>query len=294
VRPVARLRDAASRLAEGNLDERVPPEDTGGVAEIVLLAQAFNHMAERVEVMMDRQRAFVANASHELRTPLTNIKLRAEALGNGALEDPKVAHRFITEIEGEADRLGRLASDLLTLSRLDSTQPARRLAVDLSALTVEAADRMAIRAEKAQVTVALDLQRGLPTIAADPSDMDTLVTNLLDNALQYTPPGGTITAFCGTELQQVILTVSDTGVGIPQEDLPHIFDRFYRADRARSRRGAVGGSGAGLGLAIVKGIVSAHGGVVEAHSGTGAGTTITVRFPVALGEAPLGPAVAVP
>ena len=127
VRPVARLRDAASRLAEGNLDERVPPEDTGGVAEIVLLAQAFNHMAERVEVMMDRQRAFVANASHELRTPLTNIKLRAEALGNGALEDPKVAHRFITEIEGEADRLGRLASDLLTLSRL---------AVDLSALTV--------------------------------------------------------------------------------------------------------------------------------------------------------------
>ncbi|HEX9117319.1 MAG TPA: HAMP domain-containing protein, partial [Anaerolineae bacterium] len=117
VGPVRRLRDAATRLAAGDLDERVPDADTGGVAEIGQLATAFNHMAGRIGDMINRERAFVANASHELRTPLTNIKLRAEALNNGALDDPVVARRFVGEIESEADRLGKMAGDLLSLSR---------------------------------------------------------------------------------------------------------------------------------------------------------------------------------
>src|SRR5512142_503323 len=147
-RPVRRVRDAAARLASGDLQERVPAVDTAGIAEIGQLAQAFNHMAEQVADMIERQRYFVASASHELRTPLTNIKLRAEALGNGAMDDRAVARRFVTDIENEANRMGRMAGDLLTLSRQDAGGAAAREPVDPAALIAGAAEEMSMRAER--------------------------------------------------------------------------------------------------------------------------------------------------
>jgi signal transduction histidine kinase len=278
VRPVGRLRDAAARLAAGNLEQRVPP---GGAAEMAQLASAFNEMAERIEASMKAQRVFVANASHELRTPLTNIKLRAEALEDGALEDPVVARKFVQEIGSEANRLSRMANDLLTLSRQDGTSRLVREPVDLSMLIPAVAGEMGLRAEKGGVSLGQEIALDLPVLSANPADLRTLLVNLIDNALQYTEPGGSITISARATGPQpgVLIQVADTGSGIAAEDLAHIFDRFYRADKARRRGTGVTGSGAGLGLSIVKGIVEAYGGTASAQSAQGQGTTIIVRLP---------------
>jgi signal transduction histidine kinase len=290
VRPVIRLRAAAARLAGGNLSERVPAESTGGVTELVELGEAFNEMAERIEGMITSQRAFVANASHELRTPLTNVKLRAEALNNGALDDPVMARKFAHEIESEANRLARMANDLLSLTRQDAIASQTREKMNLGHLISEVTGEMSLRASKGGVTLVQEIAPDLPLVNADPAGMQTVLLNLLDNALQYTPPGGTITArACGDEgRKHVIMQVSDTGAGITAEDLPHIFERFYRADKSRSRRiaqqrngSALAGSGAGLGLAIVHGIVEEHDGAISAESELGHGTTLTVTLPAA-------------
>ncbi len=288
VRPVARLRAAAARLAAGNLGERVPADSTGGVTEIAELGEAFNDMAERVENMITSQRAFVANASHELRTPLTNVKLRAEALNNGALDDPVAARKFAQEIESEANRLARMANDLLSLTRHDVIASQTRETLDLANLIGEVSSEMSLRATKGGVRLEQEIAPDLPAVSADPAGIQTVLLNLLDNALQYTPGGGTITVrACPDESRQkVIMQVSDTGAGILAEDLPHIFERFYRADKSRSRHmaqqrngSALAGSGAGLGLAIVRGIIEEHGGSVAAASEPGQGTTLTVSLP---------------
>jgi two-component system OmpR family sensor kinase len=278
VRPVGRLRDAAARLAAGNLEQQVPP---GGVTEMAQLASAFNDMVKRIEASIKAQRVFVANASHELRTPLTNIKLRVEALEEGALEDPSVARKFVQEIGSEADRLSRMANDLLTLSRQqDVPQPVRE-PVNVSVLIPTVVGEMGLRADKERVALIPEIMPDLPVLSADPTGLHMLLVNLLDNALQYTKPGGSITisARATGPRPAVEIQVADTGSGIAAEDLPHIFERFYRADKARGRGTIVTGSGAGLGLAIVRGIVEAHGGTVSAESSLGQGTRITVRLP---------------
>jgi signal transduction histidine kinase len=238
-------------------------------------------MVERIEGSIKAQRAFVANASHELRTPLTNIKLRVEALEEGALQDPSVARKFVREIGSEADRLSRMANDLLTLSRQqDMPQPVRE-PVNLSALIPTVVGEMGLRAEKGGVALLPEVAPDLPVLSADPAGLHMLLVNLLDNALQYTKPGGSVTIRArATELQSgVEIQVADTGSGIATEDLPHIFERFYRADKARGRRTAVTGSGAGLGLAIVRSIVEEHDGTVAAESSPDQGTTITIQLP---------------
>jgi two-component system sensor histidine kinase BaeS len=278
VRPVGRLRDAAARFAAGDLRERVPQ---GGATEMAQLAGAFNDMAERIEASMKAQRAFVANASHELRTPLTNIKLRAESLEDGALADRGMALKFVQEIGSEADRLSRMANDLLTLSRQDEAPQLVREPVNLSLLIPAVAGEMELRAKKGGVALVQDIAPGLPVLPADPAGLRTMLVNLVDNALQHTRPGGSISisAHADSPWPGVIIQVADTGSGIAGEDVAHIFERFYRVDKARRRGTGVAGSGAGLGLSIVKGIVEAHGGTVSAHSIEGKGTTITVRLP---------------
>ncbi|MBM4457417.1 MAG: cell wall metabolism sensor histidine kinase WalK [Chloroflexi bacterium] len=278
-RPVGRLRAAVSCLADGEFGERVSEQESGGVVEIAELAAAFNNMAERVQEMIDRQRMFVANASHELRTPITNIKLRAEALGGGALADPLVGPRFTAEIEREADRLGRMASELLTLSRQDAAPSPPREAVDLNVLAQEIVSAMTLHATRREVALTTDLASDGLRLWGDADGLRTVLVNLLDNALRYTPAGGRVEVRTRQAGQQAALEVADTGIGIPTEDLPHIFERFYRVDKARSRKGAGASSGAGLGLAIVQGIVKAHGGTIVAESTLGQGTTIKVALP---------------
>ncbi|MEX2459065.1 MAG: ATP-binding protein [Actinomycetota bacterium] len=221
------------------------------------------------------RRDFVTNASHELKTPVASIQAAAETIVQAAADDPDVVPRFAARVEREALRLSRIVSDLLDLSRLESgsepTDP-----VDLDRLVREEADRFAESA--ASAGVALSVEADLPVrIRGSERDLRTLVRNLVDNAVRYTGERGRIDVRLASDDGAAVLRVSDTGIGIPSRDLPRIFERFYRVDRARSRETG----GTGLGLAIVRHVAENHGGSVEVDSELGRGTTFEVRLPAA-------------
>lgn len=278
VRPVAALEAASLAIAGGDLSRRVPDQ---AADELGALARAFNRMAGELQGMMDQQRHFVANASHELRTPITNIKLRSETLLNGGLEDEAIAARYVAEIDSEADRLGRLANALLDLSRLESAQQARPTeTIDLAPVLLSVARSMGMQVRDAGQTFRAEIPARLPPLLVWPEQVEAAVVNLLDNAVKYTPAGGTIGLDTEINDRALRIRVADTGLGIPAGDVPHIFERFYRVDKARSRQDRQNGTGgAGLGLAIVKALVERNGGRVWAESREGAGTTMTMEFP---------------
>ncbi|MDN5292821.1 MAG: two-component system, OmpR family, phosphate regulon sensor histidine kinase PhoR [Eubacteriales bacterium] len=219
---------------------------------------------------------FVANVSHELRTPLTSIRGFTETLLDGALEDPTVARHFLQIIHDEAERLTRLINDLLSLSALESRrrEPNRKL-LDWHRLVGEVVSMLAPLVQGKNLEVEVKVAEDLPPVPADRDMMGQMLINLLDNAIKYTPDGGKIKVAVWGEGDNLVLQVADTGIGIPPESLPRIFERFYRADKARSRE--LGGTG--LGLAIVKHIVEAHGGRIEVESRVNGGTSFTVYLP---------------
>jgi two-component system OmpR family sensor kinase len=281
VRPVQTLERAALAIAGGDLSQRVPVETAD---ELGALARAFNIMVGALHRTLEQQRLFVANASHELRTPVTNIKLRSEALLGPAANDPQVAHRFLAEIDSEADRLGRLAGALLDLSSLENAGP-RPLPdpVDILPMVRSASDMIQLRAADAGLILVTELPVQLPLLRVAIDEVEVILVNLLDNAVKYTPASGEIRLSAQTRAGQCLLRVQDTGPGIPLEDQPHIFERFYRVDKARSR-GAYRlgvGSGAGLGLSIVKALVEQNGGTIRLDSEVSAGACFEIAFPVA-------------
>ena len=225
----------------------------------------------------DMRKEFVANVSHELRTPLTSIKSYSETLLDGALEDREIAEDFLTVINTEADRMTRLIRDLLQLSRLDNQQTKwsfkKMSLVDLIKSTVE---RMKIEVDSRQQQIECFVINEIPEIEGDYGRLEQVAFNIIGNAVKYTPEGGTITVYIGKIYNDVYFKVADTGIGIPEEDLDRIFERFYRVDKARSRE--MGGTG--LGLSIAKEIVEAHKGTINISSKIGMGTEVTVRLPV--------------
>ena len=229
------------------------------------------------------RRDFVANASHELKTPVASIRATAETLRHGAIDDPAAAHRFTDQLERDALRLSRIVSDLLDLSRLESgSELAERVRLDVVA--ADEIERLDDRAHHGHVTLELRAD-GVPSVVGSPHDLSLMVRNLIDNALAYTPAGGRIDVTVTTDHDDVVVRVSDTGIGIPQRDLPRVFERFYRVDRARSRETG----GTGLGLAIVKHVAENHGGEVTVTSELAAGSTFEVRLPVAGAQRALAP-----
>jgi two-component system phosphate regulon sensor histidine kinase PhoR len=277
------IRDAAARAASGDLTRAdvetgtpskwlrvaaLPAGDEGGVLLVIRDVTE----ARRLEEV---RRDFVANASHELKTPVASIRAAAETLRHGALEDPPAAARFTEQLEREAMRLSRIVSDLLDLSRLDTgSEPVEP--VRLGALVQDEARRLQDEAKAAGV--ALDVRADpRAVIAGSARDLALLVRNLVDNAIGYTPAGGRVDVEVRAAPGRVLLVVRDTGIGIPQRDLPRIFERFYRVDRARSRETG----GTGLGLAIVKHVAENHGASLDVRSELGAGTTFEVAFPTA-------------
>jgi two-component system phosphate regulon sensor histidine kinase PhoR len=238
------------------------------------LARAFNRMAGEVHASRKTLQDFVANVSHELRTPLTAIRGFVEALRDGTITDEAGRQRSLAVIAGEERRLQRLVAGLLDLSRIESGQAAlRREPVDLAALLRGCAEVVAHRAEEAGVTLDLALPTDLQPVTGDADRLEQVVANLLDNALRYTPAGGRITLAARMDSGTVAVSVADTGRGIPPEALPHLFERFYTADPART------GQGAGLGLAIAREIVHAHGGELTVVSTPGAGSIFTIHLP---------------
>jgi two-component system, OmpR family, phosphate regulon sensor histidine kinase PhoR len=232
---------------------------------------------KRLETM---RRDFVANVSHELRTPLTAIRGYAETLLSGALEDPARARNFLGVIDRHSERLSRLIDDLLTLSDLElGKSPLKKDAVLLEALVDEILEVLREKAARGRVTLVKDLPAGLPLLLGDGDRLQQVLINLADNAVKYTPPGGTVTIAARTSetaaSSDVEVSVSDTGGGIPAEEIPRLTERFYRVDKARSRE--LGGTG--LGLAIVKHIVQAHGGRLDIASTLNVGTTVKFSVP---------------
>jgi two-component system phosphate regulon sensor histidine kinase PhoR len=219
------------------------------------------------------RRDFVANVSHELRTPLAGIKAVVETLRDGAIDDPDTAAEFLLRVDEEVDRLVHLVEELLQLARIESgTAPMVMTDVPPRDLLVACVGRFQHQAERAGVTLDLNVP-DLPQIHADPDRLGQAVGNLVHNAIKFTAPGGTVSIEATARFGVIEIRVSDTGSGIDPADLPRIFERFYVADRARSRRGT------GLGLAIVKHVVRAHGGNITVESRLGAGSTFTITLP---------------
>lgn len=282
VRPVLQLERAALTAAQGDLSQQVPVDTHD---ELGRLADAFNFMITALRAVLEKQRAFIANASHELRTPLTNIKLRIEAIHSLGDEQPEVSRRYLAEIEAEADRLTRLANTLLDLSRLEKNTPVETpTLVDLAPYLSRAAERMKLYAQKAGVALEAKIPPALPLVRVDAEQVEEAVLNLLDNAIKYTPAGGRVELSAVEEKgSRLTIQVTDTGIGIPPEDLPFIFDRFYRVDKARSRSKSAQnsiGSGAGLGLSIVKHLVEQNHGSITVTSEPPQGSTFAVVFPL--------------
>jgi signal transduction histidine kinase len=233
-------------------------------------------MTGQLQSTQQAQRDFLANVSHELRTPLTSIQGFAQALLDGAAATPEAIQRSAGIIFGEADRMRRLVDGLLDLARLDSGLRALTLApVDLRGLLTGAAEKFSLRANAGSVTLAADLPPTLPAITGDADRLAQVVANLLDNALKHTPAGGRVTLSASASPTSVEISVSDTGPGIPAEDLGRIFERFYQVDKSRAHS-----AGLGLGLAISREIVEAHGGRLRAESVTGLGSRFTVELPL--------------
>ncbi|MDO8750042.1 MAG: ATP-binding protein [Dehalococcoidia bacterium] len=220
------------------------------------------------------RREFVSNVSHELRTPLAAMMAMAETLEGGALEEPQIARDFVQRIHGEIDRMSEMVNELLELSRLESGQVKLQASpVDLPPLIQEVLVRFQERVRAKEIRLDAFLADGLPSVFGEKEKLGQVLSNLVDNAIKFTPEHGQVTITANVAGRMVEVAVRDTGIGIPEEHLPHIFERFYKVDPSR-RDG-----GTGLGLAIVKHIVQAHGGEVSAESKEGAGTTFTFTVP---------------
>jgi signal transduction histidine kinase len=274
--PLRGIARAARSVARGNYRQRVPAT---GPSEVRDLAANFNRMTEEVQRSQQTLRDFLANISHELKTPLTSIRGFSEAMIDGTIDDREGVERSARIISDESNRVLRLVQELLDLSRIESGQVSMQQdEVDLRELFDHVGEVFALRAEEAGVEMDVAVL-GKARILGDFDRLEQVMNNLLDNALRYTPAGGTVRVAC-RDLQPGTLqvTVSDSGPGIPPQDLPHLFERFYRgtANQGNSHR-----KGYGLGLAISREIVRAHGGEIWATSEQGHGTTFVFTLPTA-------------
>ena len=271
--PLRSMTTASERVAEGHYNERVP---AGGSDELGQLAASFNTMAEKLEQVESMRRRLIGDVAHELRTPLTAIKGSMEGLVDGVLP---ASRQTFEQIGSEADRLNRLVDDLQELSRVESGTIALDLEpVSLPNLVETARKRLSGAYAAKGVALTMDLPAALPPVHADSDRLLQVLTNLLSNALQYTPSGGSVTLSAERHGAEMFVHVVDTGIGIPSEHLLYIFDRFYRVDKSRSRQK---GGGSGIGLTISKYLVEAQGGRIWAESsGEGQGSIFTFTIPL--------------
>ncbi|PIQ27679.1 PAS domain-containing sensor histidine kinase [bacterium (Candidatus Blackallbacteria) CG17_big_fil_post_rev_8_21_14_2_50_48_46] len=223
------------------------------------------------------EREFITNVSHELRTPLTSIKMAAESLQMGAIVNPKLKDKFLSNIQREADRLTRLVNELIILANIEETGTSLHIsAFDLFEVLDDVSSTMSHHSKVNDIDMVNDYPSSLPIISADRDRLSQVLINLVDNAIKCNRPNGTVTLHAHVEGEEAVIEVTDTGIGIPKIDLPRIFDRFFRVDKARSR--VTGGTG--LGLSIVKDIIEAHGGTISVNSVVNIGTTFTIRLPL--------------
>ena len=258
-------------VREGNYAYRV---SLRGRDEVRELSEEFNDMTGRLQSTDELRRRFVSDASHELRTPLASIRLLSDSIVQSEHMDESTMREFVTDIGSEAERLQRLTEKLMRLPRMDSHIAAEPEPVDMKAVAERTIHLLEPLAKQRDITLYTEFGEDC-VISASGDDVYQIIFNLAENAIKYNSFGGNVFLRLHREGDDAVLTVEDTGIGIPEEDIPHIFDRFYRVDKARSR--ASGGSG--LGLSIVHGAVAAHGGTISVERRDTVGTRFTVRFP---------------
>lgn len=282
ITPIQSLTRAAEKVASGDFSEKV---DNQSQDEIGILTRTFNDMADQLESNIEdlknsekMRRDFVANVSHELRTPITSIRSYAETLEEAAGSlPPETEKHFLHVIVTESDRMTKIVQDLLTLSKMDAgsfTFKFETFSFEKSIRDVYSAQLL--EAQKHRHEFSLEFKARLPEIKGDRLRIEQVLTNMVSNAIKYTPDGGRISMTAGIRDGSVWCCVRDNGVGIPENDVKHIFERFYRVDKARSRESG----GTGLGLSIAYEIVCKHSGVLDVKSKKGRGTSITVSLPI--------------
>ncbi|MBL8206496.1 MAG: heavy metal sensor histidine kinase [Blastocatellia bacterium] len=273
LRPLDEITSGAERITSRNLGERLPVAHSGD--EVERLAFALNRMIARLDESFQYIRRFTADASHELRTPLTALRGELEAIAQRPRLEDDLQDTLGSSLE-ETARLSRIVEGLLAISRYDAGEAQmEQVRFDLSEVTLSTVGQMRLLAEDRNITLQCETN-GEVTITGDRARVKQVIVNLVDNAIKYTPEGGAVQVMVGAEIQHAVLQVKDNGTGIPTDALPHLFERFYRVDKARSRQMG----GAGLGLAIVKSIVTAHGGQVTVTSTEGKGSQFRVALPL--------------
>ncbi len=245
----------------------------GGSDELTVLGREFNDLTERLQTSEQKRRRFVSDASHELKTPLASIKLLTDSILQNDM-DTETIREFVGDIGNEADRLTRMTEKLLSLTRVDGEPDAESEIIYMAPTVMRVARMLSGMATKNSVQMHLQLENDSPILILE-DDLYQIVFNLIENAIKYNLPGGSLTVHLSRQEDNAILQVSDTGMGIPEESIVHVFERFFRVDKARSRQ--TGGSG--LGLAIVRAIVERNKGEIQVSSTVGKGTTFSVTFP---------------
>ncbi len=269
-KPIVELTGAIRRMGTQGYGVRV---DVKGEGEMAELSNAFNRMSERIEAHDKVRDEFIANASHELKTPLSAMKLLSESILYQEDPDPAIMREFFKDVNHEVDRLSNIITDLLRLVQSDAEEPVmRKEPVRLDTLVQRMVSRL--RPLAAIKGIALRVHVEPVTVPIESGRIEQVVTNIVENAIKYTD-SGSVSISVSQEHTDAVLAVKDTGIGIPQEALPHLFERFYRVDKARSRDTG----GTGLGLAIANRIVTLHGGYIEVESTPGKGSVFTVRLP---------------
>jgi signal transduction histidine kinase len=284
-RLVGEMVEGARRLSQGDFSTRVRPE---GRDEVAALAEAFNDMASQLQRAGEEKarlegarREFVAWVSHDLRTPLSALRAMIDAMAEGVVKDPETVEQYLRQCQTELDRMRDLIDDLFQLAQLDAGH--MQMNVETCSLADLISDTLGSAAPKAaakHIKVSGWVDPSIDPVRLAPREIGRVLRNLLDNALRHTPEGGEIQLTAGLDAGEVEVTVSDTGEGIAAEDLPRVFERFYRGEASRSRDGFDSG-GAGLGLAIARGFVEAHGGRIWAESQSGQGTSVKFSLPSA-------------
>ena len=257
-------------IREGDYSHKV---DMGGNDELTVLGDEFNDLVEKLQTSEQKRSNFVSDASHELKTPLASIKLLSDSILQNDM-DIDTVREFVGDIGNEADRLNRMSQKLLSLSRIES-QADSDCEIVMIAPTVERVVRMlSAIAEENKITISTELSNDIPILILE-DDLYQIIFNLVENGIKYNTPGGKLLIRLQRMEDNAVLTVQDTGVGIPQEAISHVFERFFRVDKARSRKSG----GSGLGLSIVRNIIERNSGEIQVESTLGQGTTFTVTFP---------------
>lgn len=272
--PIKDLTASITKMSKGHLNQRV---NIRGGGEFRQLGEAFNIMSEKLEDLDNARNEFVSNASHELKTPLSAMKVLTESLLHMGIDDPDIYREFLTDINFEIDRLNSIITDLLALVQLDKQSGSTQLSkepVNLADLVERTLKGLQLLAEQKDITLEISHEDDV-VVEGDSAKLQQVISNLVDNAIKYTPEGGRVSIDISSGPGHAIIKISDTGIGIPSEDLSRIFDRFFRVDKARSR--STGGTG--LGLSIANRIVLMHGGYIRVNSVEGKGSTFYVELP---------------